>query len=139
MNVLTENLKRNQDLERMVLTEAVRCLGDGLDTPRMDDFLDQMFDLASERGHAAISLLTGGLILRVESKNLMLLDLEVPRAKTKLRMLCARLAVRCAAWANREFSPYGDTVEFEHPTAKRTCKVSFENTTGTQKFSIETI
>lgn len=122
----------------MVPTEVMRCLSEGLDTPRMDDFLDQMFDLASQRGHAAISLLAGDL-LRLESKNLILLDLEVPRAKTKLRMLCARLAVRCAAWANREFSPYGDTLEFEHPIIKRTCKVSFENTTGTQKFSIETV
>src|SRR5437879_237606 len=40
-------------------------------------------------------------------------SVKVDRAKSVLRMMCARLSVRCAEWANREVSPYGDHVEFE--------------------------
>src|SRR5207237_1265558 len=75
--------------------------------------------------------------IRVHSEDLVVQEAEVSRAKTKLRMACARLAVRCSEWAGRQVSPYGDTVEVEHPGTKRLCKVRFENTIGLQVFQIE--
>ena len=64
-------------------------------------------------------------------------EAKLPRARTKLRMLCARLAVRCSDWANRDVSPYGDAVEFEFPPIRQLRKVSFKNTGDSQEFVIE--
>jgi hypothetical protein len=50
--------------------------------------------------------------------------------------MCARLSVRCSEWAQRAVSPYGDEVEFELPSNKKPCKVSFKNTPDIQRFEI---
>ena len=132
MLVFAENLKSS------FASEATRCLANGLDTSKMDDFLDQLFHLADEMGSVSISFLEDNRILRLESKNLIFQDMIVSRPKTKLRMLCARLAVRCGEWAKREVSPYGESLDLEVPFAKGFFNVRFENTTAMQSITIVT-
>src|SRR5437879_6094759 len=107
-------------------SEAIQCLVNGLNTQGIDDFLDRLFSLAGKLGNVTCSLL-GDRIIRLQSHDVVLQAVEAPRAKSKLRMVCARLAVRCGEWCNRKVSPYGDTVEFELPRSKQFCKVEFEN------------
>ena len=140
MNTVTESRRK------LVEDEAMRCLAGGLDTPKMDEFLDQLFQLARELGKTWFYMASGNRVLALnatfvpngeEYPRQVLALLEVPRPKTKIRMLCARLAVRCTEWAGREVFAYGDTLEFVHPTIKKTCKVQFANTTAIQELSIE--
>ncbi len=131
MNAVTEGLNKT------LVDQAMRCLAEGLDTPRMDEFLDQLFGLSRELGQVSFYLTGGSRVLALYSKNLLLALLEVPRPKTKIRMLCARLAVRCGEWSGQQVFPYGDTLEFTHPSEMQICKVSFENTTAAQQITIE--
>ena len=130
MSAVTANLTKSLE------SEVLRCLGGGVDTQRLDDFLDRMFELADQLGGIACTL-ADDRTLRIQSRNTVLQEVKVPLAKTKLRMLCARLAVRCGEWANRSVTPYGDMVEFDHPVVNHLCKVHFENTTAAQQFAIE--
>ena len=115
--------------------DARRCLAGGFDTQKADDFLDRLFELAATFGSVHCTL-ANERIMRIQSRNTELHELEIPRAKTKLRMLCARLAVRCGEWADRKLAPYGDVVEFAYPPTKKSFTVRFENTTATQAFAI---
>lgn len=117
--------------------DARRCLAGGFDTQKADDFLDRLFDLAATFGRVQCTL-AGERILRIESRDAQLQELEIPQAKTKLRMLCARLAVRCGEWAHRKLAPYGDVVEFVYPPTRQSFTVRFENTTAAQAFAIHT-
>jgi hypothetical protein len=111
-------------------------LAQGVDAETLDGFIESLFTLAVK-----LNKLTCGLVddssLRLESGNVILHEMTLPRAKTKLRMLCARLAVRCTVWSNRQVSPYGDIVDFELPGHRQTFRVSFENTPEAQKLAIE--
>lgn len=115
--------------------DVLGILGEGLDTQQLDGFLDQMFELAATWRTITCTVVDDQTI-RVQSGDVAVQEAEVPRARTKLRMACARLAVRCGEWAGRQVSPYGDTVDLEHPRTMRSCKVRFENTSGSQFFLI---
>ena len=130
MNAATANLTKS------LKAEMLRCLAGGIDTPKADGFLDQLFEVAEALG-SVTCMLAGDRVLRVQSRDLVLQDVEIPLAKTKLRMLCARLAVRCGEWANRKLAPYGDLVEFRLPVTNQLFKVHYENTTSKQAFAID--
>jgi hypothetical protein len=114
---------------------ARQCLAGGLDTQKADSFLDQLFEVAATSGSVRCTL-ANERVLRIQSRDTPLHELDIPRAKTKLRMLCARLAVRCGEWADRKLAPHGDVVDFVYPPTKQLFTVRFENTTGTQTFAI---
>lgn len=130
MNMATENV------EKFLEMGAMRYLAEGFDTPTMDAFIDQLFGLARDLGHVSFSM-TGNRALAFCSTNLLLALLEVPRPNTKIRMLCARLAVRYGEVSGKELFPYGDTFECEHPGMKQRFHVRFENTPGVQEIAIE--
>ncbi len=111
-----------------------RALADGMDTQKADAFIDILFDHAGKYGSVTLTL-SGGLILK--SPLVISLPADIPRAKTKMRMICARLAVRCAEWSNRPVSPYGGSIEIVFPPTKVRFRVQFENTTASQQISIE--
>jgi hypothetical protein len=133
MNAVTEGIKKS------LAEQAMGGLAGGLDTPKMDEFLDQLFALASEFGQVSFSLTDSGAVLALYSKKLLLAQSEAPRPKTKIRILCARLAVRCGEWSGRNVFPYGETLELDHPGTKQFYKIRFENTTAMQEITIETI
>jgi hypothetical protein len=74
--------------------------------------------------------------LRFQSRGMLLKDVDIPLAKNKLRMLCARLAVRCGELVHRKIAPYGDILEVKL-SAKQCYKVRFTNTTAEQQITIE--
>src|ERR1700687_3070161 len=80
--------------------------------------------------------LAGESCLCLQSQDDLVAKVKLPRAKSVLRVLCARLSVRCAEWAKKDVSPYGDQVEFELPATNLACKVSFENSPTAQQFEI---
>jgi hypothetical protein len=121
---------------KLVAPDVLRLLADGLDTPKLDEFLDAMFDLATTWRSISCAVIDDRRI-RVQADDAIIQEAEIERAKTKLRMACARLAVRCSEWLGRPVSPYGDTIEVEHPRIRRLCKVHFENTTDSQMFRID--
>jgi hypothetical protein len=117
---------------------GLHALAAGVDVNKMDAFLDDVFETAARCRNVACCL-GKQESLRLESDGAVLQEEMFLRAKTMLRMLCARLAVRCGEWAGRDVSPYGDVVEFEHASSKRRCRVSFQNTSASQRFEVETI
>jgi hypothetical protein len=121
---------------KAIETDILKSIAGGLDTQKIDDFLDQLFELAGRFGSITCNLHGEG-VLRLQSRGSVLQEAEIPRAKSKLRMLCARLAVRCGEWSNRPVAPYGDMAELVFPPTKQVCKVRFENTTAVQEIAIE--
>ena len=132
MSAVTGNLLKTME------AETLRCLAHGIDTQKADAFLDQLFELATALGSVSCAL-TNESVLRVRSPETTLLEAEIPLAKAKLRMLCARLAVRCGEWASRKISPYGDLIEIQLPSAERSFQVRFENSTDAQTITIGSI
>src|SRR5260221_14604633 len=106
-----------KDVMKSLESETIRCLGDGVDTRKLDDFLDLIFALAGQFGNIGCTP-ANERVLRVQSGDRGLQDVDIPLGKTKLRMLSARLPARCTEWANRSTSPYGDTVGGELPPRK---------------------
>jgi hypothetical protein len=133
MNAVTEGVKKSK------AEQALRCLAEGLDTPKMDEFLDQLLALVHEFGQVSFYLTGDDRILVLYSKDLLLAQLETSRPKTKIRILCARLAVRCGEWSGREVFPYGDTLEVDHPDTKQIFKIQFENTPAAQTVTIDIV
>jgi hypothetical protein len=118
--------------------EALRCLAGGINTQKADAFLDLLLELAAASGSVTCTL-ANERVLRLEVRDTALLEVEIPLAKTKVRMLCARLAVRCGEWGGRKISPYGDLVEIQVPSTERFFKVCFENSTHAQAITVESI
>ncbi len=69
-------------------------------------FIDELLLLAAEQEEIRCSLV-GESALRFESSEHHSTEVKVGRAKTKLRMLCARLAVLCNESGGSEVSLYG--------------------------------
>jgi [acyl-carrier-protein] S-malonyltransferase len=111
-------------------------LAAGLDTRKMDDFLEHLLELVGESGSVSVTLADES-ILRIEADGGVVHDTSVPRAKTKLRTLCARLAVRCSEWSRREVSPYGEVAQLGLPGGKKTWTVRFHNTNDAVMIKIE--
>lgn len=118
--------------------DALRGLSDGLDAKKIDDFLDRLFELATMSGSVTCNL-SADHVLRLQSPNQGDREFDLPRGKSKLRMVCARLAVRCSDWAHRKVAPYGDMIEIVFPGNGQLYRVRFENTTAAQELAIAAI
>jgi hypothetical protein len=117
---------QTQTLESM----ALPSLAERVDVHKFDQFLDRLFVLAGELGR--IHCTWSNDTIRVQEQ-----ELKVPRARMILRMLCARPAARTSQWSGQDVSPYGDSVEFVFLPTKVALKVTFENTSSSQKITIE--
>jgi hypothetical protein len=114
------------------------ALADGMDAQKADSIVDMLFDHADKNGRVTLSL-EGDSCLQSQWPGVILQRADIPRAKTKLRMICARLSVRCAEWSKRPVSPYGDSIEVVFPPTEALFKVRFENTTAAQAIAIEIV
>jgi hypothetical protein len=131
-HALTRN--STQSLE----SELLRCLAGGVDAQKLDDFLDRLLCLAGELG-SVTCILPDEQTIRVQSRGGLLNEAALPLAKAKLRMLCARLAVRLGDWSNQKVSPYGEVLEVEVPHTKQRLRVSFKNTPDSQTLTIDSV
>ncbi len=88
------------------IRELVRAnlLGRRIDVVR---FVDELLHVAADVGEIRGSL-AGNDALRFETPRQPAWEVEVDRAKGKLRMCCARLGVLCNESGGREVSLYGD-------------------------------
>lgn len=140
------------------------CLDDSHNV-RGVEFIDQLLPLASETGEIACTL-ASDCKLRFEIPGLPAWEVELERAKAKLRMLCARLSVLCNENAHQDVSIYGgegvidrqrdsvpassslkleETSSWRSPTVngpstnalRSSWKVRFQNTPGKQEFTIQ--
>jgi len=117
------------------LKSKLKGLGKCIVTQTVDDLFDEIFRQIGEL-RAVSCTLSGDSGLSLRCQDEVVAKVKLPRAKSILRMMCARLSVRCSEWAKREVSPYGDDVEFELPGMKSPCKVSFENTPDVERLEI---
>jgi hypothetical protein len=70
-------------------------------------FVERLLLVASEVGEIQCTLTANQSGLRFEVAGQPIWEVEIGRAKTKLRMLCARLAVLCSESGTQEFILYG--------------------------------
>jgi hypothetical protein len=120
-------------------------------------FIDQLLLLAAEAGEIKCTLAGDGS-LRFQIPEQPPWEIELERAKAKLRMLCARLGVLCNETGDQEVSLYGGegTIKKETsleslndrgrsslagtslaaPLVTKQWKVRFKNTPSEQEFTI---
>lgn len=122
--------------QQSVAFELLSRLMAGMDPVSTDNFIDDLLTLAANLNHVRCGFVDDSS-LRLDLGDGIFCEAAIPRAKTKLRMVCARLASRCANWSNRLVSPYGDIVDFNAPGHQQGFKVSFENTSDAQWFLVE--
>jgi hypothetical protein len=108
-------------------------------------FIDQLLPVASEVGEIKCTL-ANDRALRFQVPGQPPWDVELGRAKSKLRMLCARLSVLCNESGDQEVSLYGGEgvireglVSPTNPNAvaiEQRVTVRFKNTPSVQEFTI---
>jgi hypothetical protein len=101
----------------------------------VDGVFDEILEQIAELGSVSCRLADDSSLC-LEANGETVAVVKVDRAKSVLRVMCARLSVRCSEWANRPVSPYGEHVEFELPLNQLSCKVDFENTPDEHRFVI---
>ena len=129
--------------QKRKLHAKLRRLCKRVDTKVVDAVFDEIF-WQLDKLKSVSCILTNATGLCLQSRNELVAEVNLPRAKTVLRLMCARLAVRMSEAAKREVSPYDDLVESEMPRArfelrgaKLLCRVRFENTPDVQRIEIE--
>ena len=120
---------------KKALATKLRRLSKRAHVEVMDALFDEILSQIAELKNVSCTLADDSSLC-LQSQHKVVAQVKLPRAKSVLRVMCARLSVRCSEWAQKEVSPYGDQVEFELPTIKLPCKVSFENTPDAQRFEI---
>jgi hypothetical protein len=122
--------------QKKALSSKLQRLGKRVDNKVVDGVFDEILkQIASLRSVSCTLADDSSLCLQVD--DVPLVTVKVDRAKSVLRMMLARLSVRCSEWAGREVSPYGDHVELALPVNKLPCKVEFTNTPAVQRFEIK--
>jgi hypothetical protein len=120
---------------RKALAAKLRKLAKELDAKAVDEVFDELLNQVHELACVSCTLEDSSVCLR--SSDRLLAKVKSPHAKGILRLMCARLSVRCSEWANRRVSPYGDSVELELPAKTLRCHISYENTPGLQRFEFQ--
>jgi hypothetical protein len=126
-------------------------------------FIDQLLALTSEVAEIKCTL-ADGRMLRFQTQDRLICEVPLDRAKTKLRMLCARLGVLCNETGNQDVSLYGGEgmikkevltelsktvarasgpspnlatgISLAPPPAAKEWRVRFKNTPSEQEFTI---
>lgn len=90
--------------------KTVHCLGAGVDTPRLDAFLDCLFEIAAKQSPVTCECREDRIEVKADDDQVHSGD--IPRAKTKRRMLCARLEKRASDAAGVSLSNPKDGIAF---------------------------
>src|SRR5437867_2262891 len=96
-------------------------------------FIDELLVIAGEAGEVRFSLADEGALRITVGGNTCEIGLDA--ARSKLRMLCARLSVLCNQSKEAEASPYGGQGVIKRAAA-RDCAVSWKNTPAEQEFTL---
>jgi hypothetical protein len=107
--------------------------------PNIVGFVEQLFPLASEWNRLRMSL-GGPDHLKVQLGECEPVAVPLPRAKGKLRSMCARVAVICAEQRGGPPPLYGGDAHLTWPlpnAGTMSCRVSFKNTPDEQWLTIE--
>jgi hypothetical protein len=131
-------MKTNTSPCNLVLEAKMKALDTGLDPQRADALLEELLRSISTCGHLLCTVVDHRN-LRVQSQEAILCEVPIHLANSKLRSLCARLAVRCRDWLDRDVSLYGDDVEFVYPETNQRCRVYFENKPGAQRLEMAAV
>jgi hypothetical protein len=123
-------------IQRQSLASKLQRLGERVDAETVDAVLDEILRQIGDLKSVVCALGDDESMLCLQSKGELVADVKLSRAKSILRLMNARLAVRASDWAKREVSPHGDRVEFAVPKSKLLCNSDFENTPDTQRFEI---
>ena len=123
--------------QKKTLTAKLQRLNKRVDVKVVDAIFDELLKQIGDLKSVSCTLAHDDSTLCLQSQGELVAEVQLPRAKTILRVMCARLSVRCSEWAKREVSPYGDHIEFELPTSKLLHKVDFKNTPDEQRFEIK--
>jgi hypothetical protein len=123
--------------QKKALAAKLQRLSKRVDVKVIDAVFDEILKQIGDLKSVSCTLADDDSSLRLKSEEDLLAEVELLRAKTILRVMCARLSVRCSEWVKREVSPYGAQIEFELPTSKLLCKVEFKNTPDVQRFEIK--
>ncbi|HEX3148437.1 MAG TPA: serine/threonine-protein kinase [Gemmataceae bacterium] len=140
-------MKRTFQSRQKALVSKLKKLDREVDVQTVEDFLDEIFNEITEwrsvtctlSGDSRLSLSAHRSTSTQETipdRPSPLVDVKVRRARTVLRLLCARLSTKCAAWTQQEVSPYGDKIDFVLPDKGVPCHVSFVNTPQSVHFEI---
>jgi hypothetical protein len=123
--------QRLEDLVRSHLSQDIDVLA----------FVDKLLILIVEIGYLNCTLgpkeKGAGLVFKTMGGDPFTID--IPRARTMLRVICARLSVIAAEQLKRSVSVYGDKVEFRYPIGENLFQfhLRFENTPSHQEFDIQ--
>jgi hypothetical protein len=123
--------------QKQALASKLQRLSKRVDAKVVDAIFDEILQQIGDLKGVSCTLADDDSRICLQSQDELVAKVELPRAKTILRLMCARLAVRSSNWAKREVSPHGDHVEFELAKSKLLCKVDFENTPDVQRFEIK--
>ena len=99
--------------------------------------VDDLFGIAAEVGEVTCTLARpDGLRFLLGTQPPFEVDLD--RARSKLRTMCARLGVLCNEHSGEDVSLYGGEALFNYGPAgpERRWRVRFQNTPGKQEFTI---
>jgi hypothetical protein len=122
--------------QKKALALKVQRLGERVDIKRVDGVLDEILKQIVNL-KCVTCMLADDSSLCLQAGDETVATVKMDRAKSVLRMMCARLSVLCSKWAKREVSPYGDHVELVLPLSKLSCKVDFQNTPDVQRIGIQ--
>jgi hypothetical protein len=125
-------LTATRELTHSIDAKTAHCLGDGVDTSRLDEFLDYLFELATM--HSPLICECKEDRIHVQTGDEPVLDRAIPRAKTKMRLLCARFEKRASDARGEALSPKTDGTVFDLGEGSYT--VTVHNTTELQRISI---
>jgi hypothetical protein len=107
--------------------------------PDLIGLVDQLFLVASEVGAVTCTRASDdGLCFRL--RGLPPVEVKLDQAKSKLRMMCARLGVISKEQSGKDLSLYGDEAQFCYgpaPSPANCWRVQFKNTPSEQEFTIE--
>jgi hypothetical protein len=125
--------------QKKALTSKLQRLRKRVDVEVVDAIFDEILKQIVDLKSVSCTLADDDSALCLRSPDELVAKVEMPHAKKILRLMCARLSVRCSEWAKKEVSPYGDHADFEFPNSKQLCRVQFENTPDLQRFEIKNV
>ncbi len=125
-------LTATRKLTDSLVAKTAHCLGAGVDTPRLDAYLDCLFEIAATQGPVLCECQDDRILVKADDENVYASD--VLRAKTKMRILCARLEKRASDATGTPPSNPGDGIAFEF--GDRSYDIVITNSTVSQRISI---
>ena len=132
---MVDSLQRSDSEPPNPFIQIERSLsGDRVD---VDTAIQALLLLANEAGIVRMTTLEAGH-LHVEVGDCGFAQVNVDRAKMKIRMVCARLAVLCKEQGAQDLSPYGGRGSLSHSGFDHPFDLDFANTMHEQSILLAT-